>query len=99
MAKGTLLANAKTTKKSGSIASLKSGKSAIISEPAAAPATKKVKTSSKTSAAQPSSDDVVQVDKDGNERRKLRVNDAKYNKHHRMIVKESLEGMELRALP
>ena len=108
MAKGTLQSAAKTTKKgSGSSASLKAGKSAIIGDAAAsapASASKRSKKSTVTSAsasseslaapAVPSSDDIVLVG-DGKEKRKLNVKDPRYMKHYKMIVKESLEGGEM----
>ena len=108
MAKGTLQSAAKTTKKgSGSSASLKAGKSAIIGDAASAPASasKRSKKSTTTSAsasseslaapAVPSSDDIVLV-VDGKEKRKLNVKDPRYMRHYKMIVKESLEGGEMR---
>lgn len=110
MAKGTLAASAKTTKKgSGSLAASKNGKSAIVSDAASTTANKRAKTSASPAAAsvkgkgkalskQPSSDDpvLVELDRNGNERRSLRRQDPKYGKHLKAVLKESLEGMPLR---
>ena len=110
MAKGTLQAAARTTKKSTT--SLKGGKSAIIgggagaSDKPAAAATSSNKKSKKSTAASsaasldaapaaPASDDVVLV-VNGVEKRKLNVKDQRYMKHYKAIVKESLEGGEMR---
>ena len=95
MAKGTLLASAKTTKKGG--ASITAKKAAIVGSTPATAATPAVSSHKKAKKSDPSSDgaDVVSYDKEGNLSRKLRPNDPKYTRHYKEVLRESLEGMDL----
>ena len=95
MAKGTLLASAKTTKRGGPAATAK--KAAITSTRPAAAAAPAVLASKKAKKAELSSDgvDAASLDGAGPERRKLRTNDPKYSRHYKLVMKESLEGMDL----
>ncbi|CAD6572514.1 MAG: hypothetical protein CYPHOPRED_004867 [Cyphobasidiales sp. Tagirdzhanova-0007] len=98
MAKGTLLASAKTTKRGGPAATAK--KAAITSTRPAAAAAPAVLASKKAKKAELSSDgvDAASLDGAGPERRKLRTNDPKYSRHYKLVMKESLEGMDLSIL-
>lgn len=116
MAKGTLLSNAKTIKRTGSASSVSGGsKKAAAGLSAAADtgapaASKKQKTAAAARALKSiakdgggglkaADDDVAgltEVDKNGNQLRRLRVNEPKYSKYLRETLKENLDGADLR---
>lgn len=109
MAKGTLLdgGSLRTTKKSTSASSSASGKAkSSLQSSASAKASTPAASSKKAAAAGGSNkkkskkeeqddDGIIHIDAAGNERGPLKVNDIRWNKWHRRVLDESLEGMEL----